>query len=54
MKQKIYLAFKANKISQFKKKVEVFEVFKVPVLAIMFRAPLLVFWFSRERGVYCY
>ena len=25
-----------------------------PVLAIMLCAPLLLFWFSRERGVHCY
>ena len=23
-------------------------------MAIMLRAPLLLFWFSRERGVHCY
>ena len=27
---------------------------KGPVLAIMLCAPLLLFWFSRERGVHCY
>ena len=28
--------------------------FKVPVLAIMVCVPLLLFWFSPERGVYCF
>ena len=28
-------------------------IVKGPVLAIMLRAPLLLFWFSQERGVYC-
>ena len=28
-------------------------IYKGPVLAIMLRAPLLSFWFSRERGVHC-
>ena len=29
-------------------------LFKGPVLAIMLRAPLLLFCFSRKRGVHCY
>ena len=28
--------------------------FKGPVLPIMLHAPLLLFWFSQERGVYCF
>ena len=31
----------------------VFGGLKGPVLAIMLRAPLFLFWFSQERGVYC-
>ena len=29
------------------------HVFKGPVLAIMLRAPLVLFWFSLKRRVYC-
>ena len=28
-------------------------IFKDPVLSLMLCAPLLLFWFSRETGVYC-
>ena len=31
-----------------------FPPFKGPVLAIMLCVPLLLFWFSQERGVHCY